>query len=1159
MCDFAHLHCHTQYSLLDGASDIDMMLKKAAANGMPAAAITDHGNMFGVFKFFSTAKKYKIKPILGCEVYVVEDRFQKKFTREIRDKRYHQLLLAKNAKGYSNLMQLVSLGFIDGMYNDFPRVDKALIKQYADGIIATSCCIGAEVPQAIIHKGEEEAEKILLEWREIFGDDYYVELQRHHIEDIDGTGWSQEAVNQVLIRIAKKYDIKIIATNDSHYVNLADATAHDILLCLQTGKDISDPDRFKFPNDQFFFKTQEEMKELFKDVPQAIENTLEIAEKVQHLSLERDVLLPAYTIPESFATQDDYLQYITYEGAKMRWGELIPIHIKERLDFELSVIKDMGFPGYFLIVQDFISEAKRIGVAVGPGRGSASGSAVAYAIGITNVDPIKYNLLFERFLNPERVSMPDMDIDFDDVGRQKVIDYVIQKYGKNQVAQIITYGTMAAKSAIRDVARVLKLPLSESDKLAKLVPEVPKITLKTAYSDVPELKEIRENDTTLRGQTLQLAEELEGSIRNRGIHAAGVIIAPGDIKSFVPVCNAKDSDLLVTQFDGKYIESAGMLKMDFLGLKTLTILNFAVQLIEKNYRTKIILDNIPLDDTKTYELFQRGETVGTFQFESEGMQKHLKDLKPDCFEDLIAMNALYRPGPMDYIPNYIKRKHGIEPIVYDLPEMEEYLKDTYGITVYQEQVMLLSQKLGGFSKARADDLRKAMGKKDRMRLDSLKPQFMEGAAQQGLDLQILEKVWTDWEAFASYAFNKSHSTCYAYIAFHTAYLKAHYPAEFMAAVLSHNMNNIKDVYFFMHECRRMNIAILGPDINESDVKFSVNKKGEIRFALSAIKGVGEAAVSGIISERDENGAFDDVFDFVKRVNLRAVNKKNIEMLAQAGAFDSFRHIHRAQYFVESKEGGNYVDKLIRFGNQYKQQKDSNTASLFGSSSDDLIIPPDVPHSNKYDDFTRLQKEKEVMGIYLTGHPLDNFAHTIQLYTQATLSNIMDFKNRNSIGVAALITDVQKKLDSKGKYFAIVKIEDIDSDMELRFFGEDYNKFMSYFEIGNRLLFQGFLRPFYNDNDRYEYKILNISYLQDVMSQKAKGIAVAIPYNAVDDNFIDILFKILKKHKGKKHFYLYVIDDNNENIQFHSKSFMVEISEELILNLSKNLSCNVKIL
>jgi DNA polymerase-3 subunit alpha len=1092
-------------------------------------------------------------------VYVVEDRFQKKFTRDVKDKRYHQLLLAKNAVGYRNLMQIVSLGFLDGLYNDFPRVDRALIEQHSEGIIATSCCIGAEVPQAIIHRGEEEAEKILLDWRKIFGDDYYVELQRHHIEDIDNTGWSQEAVNQVLIKLAKKNGIKIIATNDSHYVNLADARAHDILLCLQTGKNISDPDRFKFANDQFFFKTQEEMKELFKDVPDAIENTLEIAEKVQHLSLEREVLLPAYTIPESFATQDDYLKYLTYEGARKRWGELIPTGIKERLDFELSVIKDMKFPGYFLIVQDFIGEAKRMGVAVGPGRGSASGSAVAYAIGITNVDPIKYNLLFERFLNPERVSMPDMDIDFDDVGRQKVIDYVVQKYGHNQVAQIITYGTMAAKSAIRDVGRVLKLPLSETDKMAKLVPEVPKITLKTAYHDVPELREIREMDTSLRGETLQLAEELEGSIRNRGIHAAGVIIAPGDIKNFVPVCKAKDSELLVTQFDGKYIESAGMLKMDFLGLKTLTILNFAIQLIEKNYGINIDLDNIPLDDVKTFELYQKGETIGTFQFESEGMQKHLKDLKPDCFEDLIAMNALYRPGPMEYIPNYIKRKHGTEAVHYDLAEMDEFLKDTYGITVYQEQVMLLSQKLGGFSKARADDLRKAMGKKDRVKLDSLKPQFMEGAKERGLDLQILEKVWTDWEAFASYAFNKSHSTCYAYVAFQTAYLKAHYPAEFMAAVLSHNMNNVKDIYFFMNECRRMNIAILGPDINESDVKFSVNKKGEIRYALSAIKGVGESAVTAIIEERDAHGNFEDVYDLVKRVSLRAVNKKNIEMLAQAGAFDSFTHIHRAQYFVELKDGGNYVDRLIRFGNQYKQQKEANVSSLFGGSSDDMIIPPDVPHSNKYDDFTRLQKEKEVMGIYLTGHPLDDFSNTIDLYAQATLNNIMEYKNRNSITVAALITDVQKKLDAKGKYFAVVKIEDKEEDMELRFFGEDYNKFMSYFEIGNRLMFQGFLRPFYSDNERYEFKISNIQYLQDVLELKSKGIVLAVPYLYINVEFIDILFKTLKKFKGKKPFHLYVIDDNNDKLQFHSKSYMVEITESLILNLSKFLPCKVKIL
>ena len=676
MCDFAPLHCHTQYSLLDGAADIDAMVKKAKADNMPAVAITDHGNMFGAFKFFSACKKHDIKPILGCEVYVVEDRFNKKFTRENKDKRYHQLLLAKNEVGYKNLMKLVSLGFIDGIYMDFPRVDRDLIKQYSEGVIATTCCIGAEVPQTMIFKGVEAAEKVFLFWLDIFGEDYYIELQRHNIDDLDGTGWSQEAINQELLKFAKKYNVKVIATNDSHYVDQKDSEAHDILLCLQTGKDFTDPDRFKFPNDKFFFKTQYEMKELFNDVPFAIENTLDIVEKVQSLNLQRDVLLPAFKLPPGFTNQDEYLKYLTFEGARKRWGEILPIDVIERLDFELKTIQKMGFPGYFLIVQDFIHEGKKLGVSIGPGRGSAAGSAVAYAIGITNVDPIKYNLLFERFLNPDRISMPDIDIDFDDEGRQKVIDYVIDKYGKNQVAQIITYGTMAAKSSIKDVGRVLKVPLSETDKMSKLVSDKPKTTLADTFKESEDFRKIRNDDNNPLQRTLKLAENLEGSIRNRGIHASAIIIAPDDIVNYVPVCTAKDAELLVTQFDGSIIENAGMLKMDFLGLKTLTILRDALKLIEKNHGIKIDLDTIPLDDKKTFELYQRGDTIGTFQFESAGMQKYLRDLRPDKFDDLIAMNALYRPGPMDYIPSFAARKNGKEKVEYDLPEMQELLEET---------------------------------------------------------------------------------------------------------------------------------------------------------------------------------------------------------------------------------------------------------------------------------------------------------------------------------------------------------------------------------------------------------------------------------------------------------------------------------------------------
>lgn len=1146
MCDFAPLHCHTQYSLLDGAADVDAMVKKAKADNMPAVAITDHGNMFGAFKFFAACKKHGVKPILGCEVYVVEDRFNKKFTRDNKDKRYHQLLLAKNEIGYRNLMKIVSTGFIDGIYMDFPRVDKSIIKEYHEGIIATSCCVGAEVPQTMILKGVEEAEKVFLEWLEIFGDDYYIELQRHGIENLDKSGWSQEAINQELLRFAKKYNVKVIATNDSHYVDQKDSEAHDILLCLQTGKDFNDPDRFKFENDRFFFKTQYEMKELFKDVPFAIENTLDIAEKVQPLNLQRDILLPAFKLPVGFTNQDEYLKFLTFEGAKKRWGDILPIHVIERLDFELKTIQHMGFPGYFLIVQDFIFEGKKLGVSIGPGRGSAAGSAVAYAIGITNVDPIKYNLLFERFLNPERISMPDIDIDFDDEGRQRVIDYVVDKYGKNQVAQIITYGTMAAKSSIKDVGRVLKVPLSETDRMSKLVPERPKITLAEAFKEVEDLNKMRANPMTQH--TLKLAEDLEGSIRNRGIHASAVIIAPDDIVNYVPVCTSKDADLLVTQFDGSVIESAGMLKMDFLGLKTLTILKDALKLIEKNHQIKINLDTIPLDDKKTFELYQRGDTIGTFQFESAGMQKYLRDLKPDKFDDLIAMNALYRPGPMDYIPNFAARKNGKEQVTYDLPEMKEYLEETYGITVYQEQVMLLSQKLAGFSKGKADELRKAMGKKDRAKLDSLKPLFIEGCKNNNLNEKTCEKIWVDWEKFASYAFNKSHSTCYAFVAFQTAYLKAHYPAEYMAAVLSHNMSDIKQINFFLSECRRMNVHTLGPDINESDVKFSVNKAGEIRFALSAIKGVGEAAVTDILLEREKNGSFKNIFDLTKRINSRTVNKKNIESLAQAGAFDGFPNTHRAQYFHKYKDESSFIELAIKFGNNVKEQSASSAFSLFGNTADAEIPEPDMPNTPPWVSFEKLQKEKEVTGIYISGHPLDDFEMEIKNYTNTTFDEIEIFRDKD-ITVACMVSSVTKRIDKKGRPWAIVTMEDMDSTMELAFFSEDYNKYLAYLEQGNRLYIKGFYKKSFRDPEKYEIKINQIEFLQDVLEKYSKNIQVLIHYKNLDDVLVERIYKLVSKNQGKKAFAIYLFDEGEQPLTFHSNKIRINITKELYQNLS----------
>lgn len=1179
MSDFCHLHNHTQFSLLDGQSSISGLMAKAEADGQKAVAITDHGNMFGAFKFVAEANKRGIKPILGCEFYVVEDRFQKSFSKGKKDKRFHQLLLAKNEIGYKNLSKLCSLGYLEGLYSKWPRVDRALIKQYSEGLIATSCCIGAEVPQAILHQGEEAAEKIFLEWLDIFGEDYFIELQRHNLKDIDGTGISQEDINQILIKWGEKYNVPIIATNDSHYIDEDDWNAHDILLCVNTGelqqtpiaKDLSNKtkgERFGFPNHEFYFKTQDEMKTLFNDVPNAIENTLMLAERVNTPKMTRDVLLPAFNMPAQFTSQAEYLNHLTYEGARKRYGELTP-NITERLDFELKVIADSGYPGYFLIVQDFTAVARKLGVSVGPGRGSAAGSAVAYCLGITNVDPIKYDLLFERFLNPERVSLPDIDIDFDDEGREKVIDYVVDKYGKNQVAQIITYGSMAAKSSLRDVGRVMDIPLFEVDKVAKSFPDHLSASLNGVLADggVSEklkgkfnpnqlqqaevFRKIAEGNDSI-GKMIRTAKQLEGSIRNTGVHACGVIITPDDITNYIPVANSKDSELLLTQFDNSVVEDAGLLKMDFLGLKTLTIIKEAVSIIKQRHGIELDPEAVPLDDEKTYQLFQKGYTNGIFQFESGGMQKHLRDLKPDTFADLIAMNALYRPGPMEYIPDYVKRKHGKEPVVYDLPECEEYLKETYGITVYQEQVMLLSQKLAGFSKGQADMLRKGMGKKKKDVIDALFPKFIDGCTKNGLAKDKCEKIWKDWEAFASYAFNKSHSTCYAFIAYQTGYLKAHYPAEYMAAVLAHNMNDIKKVSFFMEECRRMKINVLGPDVNESNSKFTVNKKGEIRFALSAIKGVGGAAVDEIINQRTEEGAFTSLFDLTSKVNLRAVNKKSLESLAIAGAFDEIQGIYRSQYFQQDpSDGFTVLEKAIKYGGKVQESQNSSQASLFGDAVEVEIAEPKIPEGEPWPVIEMLNKEKAVTGIYLSGHPLDAYKLELESFNTTNTQKVAETQNVN-VKFGGIVSATQTRFSKRGDKYCRFTIEDYDGSYEIMLFKTKYVEFGNYVEqVGNMIFISGINKPRYN-SDEYMFEVTSIEMLSEMKDKYTKELVLELTTNDITEENVDLLSKSFAEHKGEFPVKFHLIDHEDKiELEFNSYKYRVDISLELLEVIESN--------
>lgn len=1195
MAKYSHLHTHTQFSLLDGAASIQSLYKKAAKDGMPALAISDHGNMFGAFEFVAEAYKHKnedgtlkVKPIVGCEFYVVADRHRKTFTKEQKDHRYHQVLLAKNKVGYQNLIKLTSLGYLEGMYSKYPRIDKELITQYHEGLIATTCCIGAYVPQTILHDGEEKAEIEFKWWLDIFGEDYIIELQRHNMKE-------QEIINQVLLKFAKKYDVPVIATNDSHYTDRDDYNAHDILLCINTGEKQSTPGyddfvsddanmknrRFKFPNDQFYFKTTEEMSTLFRDIPEAIDNTNLVADKVEVLNLKKDILLPNFPIPKEFQIHNDsnldqweYLKYLTQEGAKLRYSDLTP-EIQERLDFELFTIKTMGFAGYFLIVSDFIKAGRDMGVFIGPGRGSAAGSVVAYCIGITNIDPIKYKLLFERFLNPDRKSMPDIDTDFDDEGRQKVIDYVVNKYGKNQVAQIVTYGTMAAKMSIKDVARALDLPLPESNALAKLVPDRPGIELKrvlhaplthkegeksleekdgVSSDDMENVKKIREiyRGDDIRSRVLHEAERLEGSVRNTGLHAAGIIIAPEDLMNILPVCTAKDSELLVTQIEGSVIEEAGVIKMDFLGLRTLNILKTALELIKENHKVEIDIDLIPLDDQKTYELYQKAETIGTFQFESPGMQKYLRDLKPDRFDDLIAMNALYRPGPIAYIPNYIDRKHGREATVFDLPEMEEYLGDTYGITVYQEQVMLLAQKLAGFSKGDADVLRKAMGKKQKSVLDKMKSQFIKGATARGLAADKLEKVWTDWEAFAQYAFNKSHSTCYAFVAYQTAYLKAHYPSEYMAAVLNH-AGSIEKITFFMEECRRMGLKVLGPDINESKKGFAVNQRGEVRVGLGGLKGVGEAAVEGIIAERVKGGPYATMFDLIKRINQRTVNKKTLESLAYAGGFDCFTELHRAQYFhIPQGDTATGLEKIIKFGNVYQTNSTQSSNSLFGDLAMPDIATPKIPACDPWSLTELLNYEKEVTGMFMSGHPLDHFKFEITHYGITKLGDFIEVKDAittqanpgKSFRLAGLVVDAQHRVSKTGKQFGTLTIEDYTGKTEFMLWSEDYARYSNYLEKGKNLFLSGAFKPRFKQGE-FEFKIEKMMLLESIKPLLTKQVVVDIEARFLNEDMVGFIERNVKKFPGKSSLKFNIIESrNNYRVSMYSLGNGFEMNDEM---------------
>ena len=1186
---FAHLHNHTQFSILQSTISVKDLVGEAIKQKMPAVAITDINNLMGAFQFVREALNHNkaieaaiesgespsgvpIKPIVGCTLNVCENHLDKKN----KDNGYQVVFLAKNKKGYHNLVKMSSIGYTKGFYY-VPRIDKQVVERYKEDIIVLTGNLYGEVPSKLLNIGEKQAEEALLWWKEKFGEDLYVELMRHADQE------DEKRVNEQLVKLANKHQVKIIATNSTYYLKKEDSNTHDILLCVKDGEKQSTQIgrgrgfRYGLLNDQYYFKSDEEMKQLFVDLPEAISNIQEIVDKIEVYQLAREVLLPKFEIPEQFKVEDDntdggkrgenkFLRHLTYEGAKKRYGEITP-EISERLDFELATIEKTGYPGYFLIVQDFISAAREMGVSVGPGRGSAAGSAVAYCLGITNIDPIAYDLLFERFLNPDRVSMPDIDIDFDDEGRGRVMDYVIKKYGANQVAQIITYGKMATKSAIRDTARVLDLPLFDADKIAKLIPPMMpgkwnlarflvekeddiKKALKGAdeFENIKQLIRTSEEDSP-SATMIHQAKNLEGSLRNTGIHACGVIITPDDITNFVPVANAKDSELYVTQFDNSVVEDAGLLKMDFLGLKTLTLIKDTVKLVKRRFDIDLDIDNIPLDDEKTYELFQKGETVGVFQYESPGMQKHLKDLKPTVFADLIAMNALYRPGPIEYIPSFIKRKNGEEEITYDLDACEEYLGETYGITVYQEQVMLLSQKLAGFSKGDADVLRKAMGKKQKAVLDKMKPKFIDNAAANGHDRVKLEKIWKDWEAFASYAFNKSHSTCYAWVAYQTAYLKAHYPAEYMAAVLSNNMNDIKSVTFFMDECKRMGLKVLGPDVNESTFDFAVNKNGEVRFGLGAIKGMGSGPSDAIVKERAKSGTFKDIHDFFERVDYKQLNKRCFDALGKSGAFDSFG-IKRSQLFYEVNDVPFY-EILSKYGNSL--QSETSTINLFGDALDDQIDKPNIPFCEDWGTLSKLNLEKEVVGVYISGHPLDDYKLELERFCNANLSVLSDLKaaKGKDLKIGGIITSINHLMTKTGKPFGKFVLEDYNESREFMLFGNDYLNFKKYLETNYIIQISGTVQGRRYDQDQLEFNIKSMQLLSGLRDNLIKELKIKVKLEDVDSKLISDLDLLMSNNKGDCRVNMVVFNTNDDTyVEMPSTKYKVNLSNEFIQNIEK---------
>ena len=1207
MPDFVHLHVHTQYSILDGAAAIKPLVKRAKALGMTALAITDHGNMYGVKAFHDAATEAGIKPILGCEVYVVKNRFEKDKDEKAGD---HLILLAKNLQGYHNLCKMVSYSFTEGFYYK-PRVDKQLLEQYREGLVCCSACLGGELPQAILHNDREEARRVVEWFKGVFGEDYYLELQLHPSGDPrkDADVYdNQLLVNRMLLELAEEYEIKTICTNDVHFILAEDAVAHDHLICLNTGRDLDDPNRMRYTF-QEYLKSPDEMAALFADHPEALATTVEIASKVEQYSLSHAPLMPNFPPPPEFemplgelresfvkkigdkelleriaaaqsveeldalvqheedlreklmvAKQYCYLKDLTYKGAHARYGETLDERVEQRIRYELSTIEWMGFPGYFLIVWDYIRAAREMGVSVGPGRGSAAGSVVAYCLRITNIDPLKYDLLFERFLNPERISLPDVDVDFDEDGRADVLKYCVRKYGQKRVAQIVTFGTMAPKLAIRDVARVQKLALSESDRLAKLVPD--KVSpakgqapFEFVYQESPELAAERQSQNPLIRNTLKYAEKLEGSIRQTGVHACGVIIGQDDLENFAPMAVAKDADLNVVEFEGKQVESVGLIKMDFLGLRTLSIIKDAVANVKSVHGIDVDIDAIPLDDAPTYEVFAHGDTTGLFQFESPGMKKHLRNLKPNRFEDLIAMNALYRPGPMEYIPNFIARKQGQEPVTYEIPDMEEYLSDTYGITVYQEQVMLLSQKLAGFTGGEADTLRKAMGKKKRDVLDKMKPKFIEGCRERGHDSRICEKIWGDWEAFASYAFNKSHSTCYAYIAYQTGYLKAHFPSEFMAALLSRNLTDIKQITLYMSECKRMGIRVLGPDINESMHRFSSNKAGDVRFGLAAVKGVGEAAVESIVEERRRGGRFRDIYDFMERVNFSAVNRKCLDNIAYAGGFDSITDFHRCKFFgadLRDNSGLTFMDLLIRYGQRYQSEKNNAQQSLFGGGGQIDIQPPTLPACADWGQLETLNKEREMIGLYLSAHPLDEYSVIIRNMCKVQLSDLdnLEHLRGQEIAVAGMVVAVQNLMTKTGKPWGKFTLEDYNGTHEFALFGKDYENFRKYMFKDYFLFIRGKVQPKpYNDD--LELKIISMVQLAEMRDTMIREMYIQLAVDEITADLVRDLSDRVQASEGSTTLRVNVCDPKTQvAVSLFSRSHKVCLSAELIAFLEE---------